>query len=623
MCGFAGFLSYAPQRYSVAERKSILLAMGEAIAHRGPDDEQLYDDGVLSLVFRRLAIVAPAQGRQPLLSADQQQLLVANAEIYNYQELRQALAPRYAFGTASDCEVLLHGWAAWGAEVLPRCRGMFAFAHWDQPQQRLSLGRDRLGIKPLYVCPLPHGVLFASELKALLQHPDCPTTVNFYPESNNLAGLSRTPSFIDGIYHLPAGSWQTFTPQHPNTTPQRWLNLADCFGQAPYGESEDKAEDYIAAYHALLSDSVREHQAAQGCSALFLSGGLDSSLLAGLAKQHEPELPCFTIVERTTYLGGDVASAQALCTKLKLPWHPVLFDYRHFATATEFNLGRLETAVWQMDSPRFSLDWFFKDVLSATVSELYPQNKVLLLGQGADEFAGGYSRAIESPWVTWQDYIAQGVEPWVAANLNSSERTGVAYYDAMLLFMRQLQYHNLWHEDRSSMWHGMEARVPYLDHRLLELLAAIPANLHPTLFTDKAIIRAVARRVLPDFVFTQPKIGLYVTKDIRSIELLLYGLAVAVLPEFLSKYAHRITDVAWQTWFVPVAKQLLAGDLTALPKVSDVIQSMCEVIFLAQCATRQVVVGNALFEPALPVLHPTDISALATMFLATPTLVGN
>src|SRR6266545_1437336 len=173
MCGIAGIVQFGRPQID-AESVRLLRRMASTLAHRGPDDEQLFTDGPLGLAFRRLSVIDVQGGRQPLLSEDEEVVLCANGEIYNAPALRARLAPRHRFRTGSDCEVLVHLYEDRGLDFLDEVNGMFAAAIWDRRARRLILARDRLGIKPLFYHLGRDLLIFASELKALLVHPACP-----------------------------------------------------------------------------------------------------------------------------------------------------------------------------------------------------------------------------------------------------------------------------------------------------------------------------------------------------------------------------------------------------------------------------------------------------------------
>jgi len=219
-------------------------------------------------------------------------------------------------------------------------------------------------------------------------------------------------------------------------------------------------------------------------------------------------------------------------------------------------LRDLERAVWIMDSPRFDLEWFFKGELNRVACSLYPDLKVVMLGQGADEFAGGYSSRLTHPRSSWADYLRDEVEPNLhldqlhraavpshVADLLSYRppaRKGGAgpYHQMMQLLVRQLQHHNLWHEDRNSSWYSLEARVPFLDHRIVEFLASIPESLHQELFWKKQIVRDAMRRMLPSYDIARSKVGFVETNDMRSIELIQNRLVQRIVPAFYEQYIY-------------------------------------------------------------------------------------
>ncbi len=548
VCGFAGFVSFQRAPFDAVERQRILQAMGDALVHRGPDDAQYFDDGTLSLVYRRLSIIDVEGGRQPFVNEAGDQLLVANGEIYNHQELRAALIGRHSFHSRSDCEPLLHGFEQWGLGVLERTRGMFALAHWDMKARVLTLARDRLGIKPLYVCRLPDGMLFGSELKALLAHPACPRDLAWSDVDRKPVGQPYAATYVRGVALLAGGEYLRVSERGAQA-PQAYWSLRDHLGTAPLG---DRASDYVDAYIELLQEATAQHLQRDVGAAIHLSGGVDSSLLAAIVARHDRTVPCLTVVERTSYLEGDVATARELTSRLGLPWMPVRFDYRTLVGDLSLDLRRLEEAVWMMDSPRFDLEWLFKSELHRSARALVPGLKVVLLGQGADEFAGGYSRRVDAMYADWGGYLHQEVEPNLVFDDASAGRSSINYWHLgrsrapatepapyhrfMQLMTHQLQHHNLWHEDRTSSWHSLEARVPFLDHRIVELLASVPASLHAQLFWNKQIVRSALDRLAPEHGIRQPKLAFLDGKDAGSLDVIHHDLLSAVAPAFRDKY---------------------------------------------------------------------------------------
>ena len=550
MCGFAGFLSFGQTALDAGERHRILSSMGRAIAHRGPDDEQFYDDGVLSLVFRRLSIVDLAGGQQPIFNETGDRLIVVNGEIYNHQVLRAELKDRHIFRTASDSEVPLHLFEERGADSLPRLNGMFALAIWDRREKSLFLARDRLGIKPLYVCQLPHGLLFGSEINALLVHPQCPRELDWAAlDDPGLQQKQPIHSYVLGVEHLAGGHFMTVKDGCIET--RCYWRIDDHLGAARFGED---ASAYRREYRDLLQTATMEHLLGDVPVGLHLSGGIDSSLLAAIVAAERKDLACFSVIERTSVRAGDAALARKVTSALGLPLFPVLFDYRRILDDMAFDLARLEQAVYMMGAPRFSIEWILKEELHRFSRSTNPSLKVILLGQGADEFAGGYSNRLGSTNAGWSDFLMREIMPDLRNNRAKEahvprhlravasdqgpvqgEMRGL-YHMKMCHLVNQLQHHNLWHEDRSSAFQSLEARVPFLDHRLVELLASVPASLHESLFWDKQIVRATLHHFMPDYDIAHPKVPFFSTDDTRSIDILLNQIVLRTMPTFLAKY---------------------------------------------------------------------------------------
>lgn len=622
MCGFAGFLSYSKRPPDAGERSGILAAMGRAIGHRGPDDEQFYDDDHLSLVFRRLAIVDAAGGRQPLFNEDRSRMIVVNGEVYNHRELRRELADRHRFSTVSDSEAMLHAFDAWGLDALPRCRGMYAAAVWEPGARCLHLIRDRLGIKPLYYCQVNEGVIFGSELKALLAHPDCPRAIHSGVLDLSPLSLEQTPTYVRGVFFVPAGASLSFRVENRSSHHARYWDLRNVMGSAPYGNSRER---YEQALDELLDSAASEHLQGESPVALHLSGGLDSSMLAALAARHDHRISCYTIVERTTANVGDVTAAEACTRHLGLPWYPVLYDYRTLLDDQGFDLSCLEEAVWMMDSPRFDLEWLYKEMLTRTIRASQPDTKVVLLGQGADEFSGGYSNRIDSPGGSWSAYLdGEMREIRQSGGLDAEPfplgaQTGL-YHCVMQRHLRSLLHHNLWHEDRTSSWHGVEARVPFLDHRIVELLAAVPASLHESLFWDKRILRGSMQRICPGLSSQRPKVGFCWTKDTRSVEMVIHRMVVMVAPQFIEKYLDHPAGAALdRSTFLEKLNGVLRRAPGFFSQAFDLLQEMSRAIFKVQCEqARHRIVCERADRPCLPLLEGSLVGKVVRDFGAEP-----
>jgi asparagine synthase (glutamine-hydrolysing) len=546
MCGFAGAASAAPCGQSHRERAEVLQAMGRQLSRRGPDDEQLLIEDHLGLVFRRLSIVDCAGGRQPIANEDGTISVAINGEIYNHQELRRTLRREHRFRTHSDAEVVVHLYEERGAEALDSLIGMFAIAIWDAVHQVLFLARDRLGIKPLYYSRQGSDLLFGSEVKALLAHPACSREFNWRDWTPD---PGRLPTFVTGVDCLPAGHYLLWNSHGEIATHCYW-NLDEAFATSDTGLP---AEHYVERFADLFEDSVSLRLMADVPVGAFLSGGLDSAAMVAVAAQHGQVLPCFTILEKTTLLCGDAQAAADVTALVEAPFYSVLFDHQTLADELRLGLGELEYFIWLMDYPLFTLEFLFKHELHRFAKTVIPDIKVILIGQGADEFAGGYSNGVNKPHASWDDYLAKTVVPlWKAhrrselgvpdsfASVLSNEAHGATpdtpFLEEMKLRLRTLQTFNLWHEDRTSAGQGIEARVPYLDHRLVELLASVPRRLQHELFWDKEIIRRAARRWLPEALVRRHKVPFIYAPNRASTVDFMYRWVATIFPAFREKY---------------------------------------------------------------------------------------
>lgn len=546
MCGFAGFVDFHVRNSSRELRFDTLSKMTQALSHRGPDDARSYDDGILSLVYRRLAIVDQEAGKQPFISADRNQILVCNGEIYNHNEIRDQLQPEYQFNTSSDCEVILHGHQKWKDEIFSRLRGMFAVAHWNKKEKNLTLAVDHFGIKPLYYFSNDGLVIFSSELKAIVQHPFLQGKVDVRGGRHKYSDINQVNT-IAGVSYLEPGTIVQFNSTGREVKRKYW-DLKYFFDQAPYGNDVAK---YSEEFSNFVELAVAEQVASDLPIALHLSGGVDSSLLAAIAKANGKDLNCFTVAERGTWLAGDVFSARNVTKKLDIPWHPVFFDYRTFTEDISFNLERLEQLIWMVESPQFDIEWVLKEELTRAIKRDYPETKILLTGQGVDEFCGGYSKRVDNSHLNWNEYINNEVIPWLNFHSDKCRVSDwrnhpfdevSAYHKAMHLMTTRMHSYNLWHEDRTSSYHATEARLPFLDYRLVELLASIPSSLHAQLFWNKQLIRNLQKKWLKDFVGEHPKVGFYHTSDQRSIHLVIHQMAAQIIWDFYEKYHLTFMD---------------------------------------------------------------------------------
>ena len=626
MCGFAGFLSFGASSFDADKRRHILERMGKLLSPRGPDEQTLYDDGVLALAYRRLSIVDVAGGQQPIYSEDGRRFIVVNGEIYNHAELRREIGGRHRFSTHSDSEVPLHLFDDFGPASLQKLRGMFAMAIWNREEKSLFLARDRLGIKPLYICRLRDGLLFGSELKALLAHPDCPREIcweDLFTDQPQC--LPRVPAYIRGVEHLPGGHYLTATNGRIEIS--RWWSIDDHLNTAPFGAD---ALRYQAAFEDLAEDAVKEHLLGEVPIGLHLSGGVDSSLIATLLAQHSKEVACFSVVDRNTWQAGDVSCAREVTAQLGLSWHPVLFDHRTLLDEMHFDLTRIEQSVHMMDSPRFDLEWIFKEELHRFARREHPGLKVVLIGQGMDEFSGGYSRRIDSTHSNWNAYLLEDIKPrlryWDAVKANVPERFRLStradvvdalppYHLMMRSYVQQMQHFQLWHEDRSSSSQSLEARVPYLDHRIVELLASVPGELHEELFWNKRIVRNALGKRLPSYDLKHPKVPFVFAKDTRSLNIVLHEMLRRSVPAFLDKYLSDPSLPFEPDTFRRYAQSVLERQGNFYAEGWQLVESMAIAIFARQCRNPDAdnfdeVRENKSGPPLIPEVQWGDIGAL-------------
>jgi len=375
MCGIAGVL-YADSSRSVSP--STLTDMGNAIAHRGPDGEGTFRAGSVGLIHRRLAIIDIEGGRQPLSNEDESLHVVFNGEIYNYRELRRHLETRgHVFRTNSDTEVLVHLYEEHGAGLCTHLRGMFAFALWDARRHELLLARDHLGQKPLYLYRDHEKLVFGSELKAVLAHPQIDRSIS--PEA---VDDYLTFGFIPGersIFHrvskLPAAHSLRISLSDFNASPKRYWTLSF--------EHEDRStpEEWKQRVDAALQDSVSAHLVADVPVGAFLSGGLDSSsIVALMSTLRSDPIQTFSI-------GFDEEEYSELPHARSVARH---FGCQHIEEIVKPEAARdLDDLVFLYDEP-------FADasaIPTMAVSRLAAQHvKVVLSGDGGDELFGGYSR---------------------------------------------------------------------------------------------------------------------------------------------------------------------------------------------------------------------------------------
>ncbi len=541
MCGIVGVLQLDGAPLGT-EATLTLREMASRIGYRGPDDEQILVDGPLGLAFRRLSIVDVEGGRQPMLNEDESLLLVVNGEIYNHQELKASLPNSHRFRSRSDSEVVLHLYEDLGLRFLEKLNGMYGLALWDRRQRRLILARDRLGIKPLYYAFTKGLLLFGSEIKALLAHPSCPrefdwATVLTDPFMKQSVFSTNDPiSNFKGIEYLPAGNRLVFELDRKARDEKPYWRLT-LPPEEEYSADQRSELEIIEGYGALLEDSTSKCLMGDVEFGVFLSGGIDSVAISAIAAS-ESQFHTFSVLSQSTFTTGDAEAAHRASNELDLINHQVLFDWH----ADHFSPEQWKRLLWICETPYCGPEQLYKYQLHRFAKATRPGLKIILLGQGSDEFNGGYSRYSVPENQSWAEFLSrigytykevfltrrEGAlrfldsalgrpifrDSFLASVSKHATHRSLwhAYVDAHL---KALQMYNLWHEDRTAAANSIENRVPFLDHRLVEYVANVPPKLRESLFWDKRILREAMRTRVPAGFYTRPKVPFFIGKDLR------------------------------------------------------------------------------------------------------------
>ena len=547
MCGIAGIVRW--DRRPVLEHE--IAAMCDLMVHRGPDDHGIYADDGVGLGMRRLSIIGLESGKQPICNEDRTVWVVFNGEIYNYVSLRHELVQHgHVFRTTTDTECLVHLYEEYGARLVDRLRGMFAFAIWDTTTRQLLLGRDRLGIKPLYYASSEDGVIFASEIKPIL-HAGAVEAALDWQAVGHLFTFLTTPSdtsIVAGIRKLEPAHFAVASATQPLRVQRYW----DVRFEPDHNSSESQLLERL---RGLLDEAVELHRVSDVPVGAFLSGGIDSSSVVALsARQESTPIKTFSI-------GFDEAGFDELAYAREVADH-IGTDHHDLVLRPDV-IRIVEDLTWYLDEP-------FGDtsaIPTYMVSQLARQHvKVVLTGDGGDEVFAGYDRyVVEDRERSYEgiprairraaaavghilpdgargkrflqhigldgsrryldsvaflrrddlrrlfradafDHLA-GHDPIGAAE--ASLRSGADWLDAIQHFdlTNYLPQDVLTKVDRMTMAHSVEARPPLLDHKLIEFAATIPARFRLRDGTTKYLFKQAMRGLLPDRIIDRPKQG--------------------------------------------------------------------------------------------------------------------
>jgi asparagine synthase (glutamine-hydrolysing) len=548
MCGIAGIVSLQGKPVYEQEVRDMCMS----ITHRGPDDEGYYFGTGVGLGMRRLSIIDVASGRQPVRNEDGTVWVVFNGEIYNFRELRRELEGRgHVFYTHTDTETIVHLYEEYGTRAVNHLRGMFAFALWDERKRRLFIARDRVGIKPLYYTETAGRILFASELKSILQVADVDRELSWSAMSHLFTFLSTPPTeaIVDGVHKLEPGHFLTAMPGRDPVIERYWdLKFEPDSGR--------RVGYFIYRVRELLDESVRLHMESDVPVGAFLSGGIDSSAIVATAAGLSPEpLKTFSIgFNEPDY--DEREHARVVAAKFGTDHHEL--------TLGPDGLEQLEDIAWHLDEPFGDSSAIPTYMVSRLASKTV---KVVLSGDGGDELFAGYDKYLvegRERARTQLPAFARRVLGKIGRTMPDGMRgrnflrhmslTGAErYLDACTLFPRDemrklfrpdvfelLAPYEPWRPkaacmesgngnwlsalqrldvknylpldiltkvDRMSMAHSIETRVPLLDHKLVELAATIPPEMNLHNGTTKYVFKQAMRGILPDGIIDRPKHG--------------------------------------------------------------------------------------------------------------------
>ena len=518
MCGICG--EYRLDG-SLPDLNHIQAMMGK-LEKRGPDHAGTFSDGALAFGHRRLSILDLSEkGNQPMIDPQLSLALVFNGTIYNHPELRKELAAKgHTFFSTGDTEVILKAYAEWGADCVKRFLGMFAIAIWDLKKKTLFLARDRMGIKPLYYANIGTGFRFASNTQALLASSDDIDTsidpVALHHQFTLHAVVPAPMTVIKGIRKLEPAHSMMISENGESTLTRYWELDAT-------RESEERTdEEWTDAIHESLKTAVRRRNDVSDVPVgVLLSGGLDSSLLVGLLDEIGiKDIPTYSIGfdDQPEEKGSEFEFSDAVVERFNTNHHKIHIP-------NEQTLSRLPEAIANMSEPMFGQDAIGFYLLSEQVAK---DVKVVQSGQGADEVFGGYfwfdkmnkakgthlerfrqfyfdrdhdeMAEMLTPNFVDRDYTAETMTAILEAPNADTFIDAVFRADTTMLVVDD----PVKRVDNMTMAHGLEARVPFLDHELVELAAKMPPHMKLK-SGGKHVLQEISRGMIPDSVIDRKK----------------------------------------------------------------------------------------------------------------------
>jgi asparagine synthase (glutamine-hydrolysing) len=579
MCGIAGLIHLDNSPVSSV----VLQSMTDALIHRGPDDEGQWIENNVGIGHRRLSIIdlSPA-GRQPMVSTNDRYVLSYNGEVYNFRELRRELKNKgYKFRSQTDSEVVLNSLTEWGTKALNRFNGMFALALWDRKERTLLLSRDRYGMKPLYVSQQGNTFSFGSEQKAILKLPgfkrklDKPALFEYFTFQN----IFTDRTLLEDIQLLPPGNYATLNLNSSKPV-LRYIQYWDYDFREPSDPASDK--EYQEELDRLFQQAVNRQLVADVELGSYLSGGMDSGSITAIAAKSFPYLKTFTC-------GFDLSSASGI---------ELSFDEREKAEAMSYHFktehyemvlkaGDMERVLpmlaWHLEEPRVGQS--YPNYYAAQLASKFV--KVVLSGTGGDELFGGY------PWRYYRaavnDSFAQYTEKYynywqrmmndqqlkniftpiwddvghistrdifknVFKNHKEDFETPEDYINHSLYFEAKTFLHGLLVvEDKLSMAHGLETRLPFLDNDLVDFAMSCPVNLKLNNLADEVRINENEPGNKPHKFFQKTRDGKQILRDVMKHH----------IPELVTQAEKQGFSAPDASWFkgdsIEFVKRILLG----------------------------------------------------------------
>ncbi len=534
MCGICGIIRKG-------DNKDIIKKMNDRIMHRGPDGEGYYIDGDIAFGHRRLSIIDLSTGDQPIYNEDNSVVTVYNGEIYNYVELRSELESLgHEFKTKSDTEVLVHGYEEWHTDLPKHLRGMFAFAIHDKKRNEIFLARDNFGIKPLYYAKMNDSFMFASEIKSFLDDPDFKKEFNeeILETYLEFSFVPTNETFFKGVYRLDAGCSLLYKDED--------IKINKYF-KLDFKEDKMSFTDAVKNISDVMEDSVKRHLIADVEVGSFLSSGIDSSYIVSLARPHKT----YTVgYENKKY--DEINYAKDLADKLGIKNESKIIKKDEY-------LDAISKIMYHLDEPTSdpaAISLYF-------VAKLASRDlKVVLSGEGADEFFGGYNYYREEVDYKFYNKIPYGIRhvigkvaglfpevrgfnflvrrgeklenSYIGVNRNFSEKMARKVlrknYELKAIDVTKNVYNefkdysnidkmqaidiNFWlmkdillKADRMTMASSIEGRVPFIDKEVFSVASKLPFDYKVTKENTKVALREAAKEVIPTDAYKKKKLG--------------------------------------------------------------------------------------------------------------------